>query len=61
MAQFAYNSLLHEVTKITLFKTILGYTPEAYYEPWLQVRNSQYTEVDVNLIKHILKLYSLDI
>jgi hypothetical protein len=61
MAQFAYNSSSHEVTKITPFEAILGYTPEAYHEPRSQARDSQYAEVDANLIKHTLKLCSLDI
>ncbi len=61
MAQFAYNSSLHKVTKITLFKVILEYILEAYHELRLQVRNLQYTEVDTNLIKYILKLCSLNI
>ncbi len=54
ITQFIYNSVLYEVTKIVLFKAVLGYIPEAYYEPILGQKNTYYTQVDSELIKHTI-------
>jgi hypothetical protein len=61
MAQFAYNSASHEVTKIAPFKAVLGYIPEAYHEPILGQKNAHYAEVDSELIKRTMQQMSLDI
>jgi len=61
MAQFAYNSAAHEVTKLAPFKAILGYIPEAYHEPILGQKDAHFAEVDAQLMKHTIKQMSLDI
>ncbi len=42
IAQFVYNSVLYKVTKTALFKVVLGYILEAYYEPILRQKNAYY-------------------
>ncbi len=42
IVQFVYNSVVYEVTKTVLFKTVLGYIPEAYYELILRQKNAYY-------------------
>jgi hypothetical protein len=61
MAQFAYNSASHEVTKTAPFKAVLGYIPQAYHEPILGQKNAHYAQVDSELIKHTMRQMSLDI
>ncbi len=47
IAQFLYNSAVHEVTKLALFKAVLRYILEAYYEPILRQKDAYFAEVDV--------------
>ncbi len=54
ITQFVYNSALYKVTKTILFKVVLGYILEAYYEPILGQKNAYYTQVDLELIKHTM-------
>ncbi len=54
IAQFIYNSALYEVTKTALFKAVLGYILEAYYEPILGQKNAYYVQVDAELIKYTM-------
>ncbi len=54
ITQFVYNSVLYEVTKTALFKAVLGYIPEAYYELILGQKNTYYIQVDSELIKHTI-------
>ncbi len=42
IAQFVYNSVLYEVTKTVLFKIVLGYILEVYYELILGQKNAYY-------------------
>ncbi len=61
IAQFVYNSVLYKVTKTILFKTVLGYILQAYYEPILGQKNTHYTQVDSELIKHTMQQMLLNI
>ncbi len=61
IAQFVYNSVLYEVTKTALFKAVLGYILEAYYKLILGQKNTYYTQVDSELIKHTIRQILLDI
>jgi hypothetical protein len=61
IAQFVYNSVLYEVTKTVLFKAVLGYIPQAYYEPILGQKNTYYIQVDSELIKHTIRQMLLNI
>ncbi len=54
ITQFVYNSVLYEVTKIALFKAVLGYILEVYYKLILRQKNTYYIQVDSELIKHTI-------
>ncbi len=54
IAQFVYNSVLYKVTKIVLFKAVLGYILEAYYKLILGQKNTYYIQVDSELIKYTI-------
>ncbi len=54
ITQFVYNSVVYKVTKITLFKTVLGHIPEVYYKLILGQKNAYYTQVDSELIKYTI-------
>ncbi len=61
IAQFVYNSALYEVTKTVLFKAVLGYIPQAYYELILRQKNAYYIQVDSELIKYTIRQILLNI
>ncbi len=61
IAQFVYNSVLYEVTKTVLFKAVLGYILEVYYEPILGQKNAYYIQVDSELIKYTIRQILLNI
>ncbi len=61
ITQFVYNSALYEITKTVLFKAVLGYILEAYYELILGQKNTYYTQVDSELIKHTMRQILLNI
>ncbi len=56
-----YNSVVHEVTKLVLFKVVLRYILEVYYKPILGQKDAYFVEVDAQLIKYTIKQMLLDI
>ena len=55
MVQFVYNSLFQEIIKMTPFKANYSYCPVVYYKPKTGARHTHFAEVDVQLIKNILR------
>jgi len=49
------------VTKLALFKVVLRYILEVYYELILGQKDAYFAEVDAQLIKHTIKQISLNI